>query len=666
MMKLGVCYYPEHWPMDRWAIDAKMMRSMGLEIVRIGEFAWAKMEPQEGQYDWHWLDEAIHILSQEGLKIFLCTPTATPPAWLVQAHEEILPVDDRGMRRRFGSRRHYCVNVPVYREATRQIVTAMLKRYGARSEVIGWQIDNELGCHNTVRCYCDDCAASFRTWLQKRYGSLEALNEAWGTVFWSQVYTDWKQIRPPSQMVTEPNASQVLDYWRFSSDSMIRYLELQTELIRSYAPGIPITTNLMGDSGGIDYYKLSQKIDFVSWDSYPTGYYETSTDLLYSSWETRPNPAFDLGDPYITGFFHAIMHGSKQKPFWVMEQQAGNINWGVYNPGIRPGSVRLWTWHAAAEGAEAVVFFRWRACLYAQEQFHSGLLHHDATPDVGAGDVEGMAGDLARMTARTQKTDPSPVALLYDYEDMWAMDLQPHRRGFSYSRLVFLWYRVFQRLGLGVDILPFHADLSPYRLVIAPTVYIGSSEKRDALEKYVGNGGHLLVGIRSGFKRVDNRVTDVLLPGLLRGLTGSTVTDWYALPPNVGYPFHSPLPGLEGLAEVWAEGLLPDPGVEALQVYSDGPFAGKASLTAHRYGVGVAYYYGQYPQLEPTMRLSVELIQRAGIKQPILDLPDGVIVKWNDQGLLFFNFNETAMEISVGATTLCLPGRALVEHPNFS
>lgn len=236
-MKFGVCYYPEHWPQTRWPEDAQMMRAMGLEIVRIAEFAWAKLEPTPGQYDWSWLDEAIDVLAKAELEIILGTPTVTPPAWLTRAHPEILRVDANGRARDHGTRRHTCPNSPTYRQFSRQIVRAMGERYGSDPRITGWQIDNEFGGGGTARCYCENCAKAFRDWLQARYGTLAALNNAWGTIFWSQTYTDWAQIRPPSDHIDKKNPSHVLDYYRFASDSFVSYQQEQVDILRGLAHG---------------------------------------------------------------------------------------------------------------------------------------------------------------------------------------------------------------------------------------------------------------------------------------------------------------------------------------------------------------------------------------------------------------------------------------------
>lgn len=650
-MQLGVCYYPEHWPEERWAQDARLMRQAGLTIVRIAEFAWAKMEPQPGVYDWGWLDRAIETLAAEGLKVVLGTPTATPPAWLVRAHPDVLPVDAQGRRRAFGSRRHYCSNAPIYRTLSEQIVRAMGQRYGQHPAVIAWQIDNEFGCHDTARCYCDHCAAAFRRWLQARYGTLAALNEAWGTVFWSQAYGDWEEIDPPHLTVTEANPSHVLDYERFSSDSVVAFQQLQLDVLRPLTPGRRLTTNFMGDFPDLNYHDLARSLDLATWDSYPTGFAEMNSAYAYPEWEQRPTYAYDVGDPYITGFCHAITHGTKRAPFWVMEQQCGHVNWATYNPGVRPAAVRLWTWHAALAGAEAVVYFRWRACRFAQEQHHSGLLNHDASPAIGLQAVHALREELPHLPSERKQ---AKIALLYSYEDLWAFQLQPHRKGFDYRRLCFAWWRALQRLGLEADLIPYDADLTGYEMILAPGAFLVSQQQAQALEQAVRAGATLVLGVRSGVKSSSNVVTDEPLPGVLRSLAGATVTAWHSLPPGVSMALSGTCLPEGNEAAVWAEALRPEPGTLALLRYRDGALAGAAALTEHALGAGRVLYLGWYPQFAQLEALLRQWANALGLMA--LDLPDGVLAAQRDGEWVVLNFNETARTLVLDGRTVELPG----------
>lgn len=662
-MKLGVCYYPEHWPVDRWPIDARLMREAGLSLVRIGEFAWAKMEPAEGLYQWEWLDRAIDVLANEGLQVVLCTPSATPPAWLIQANPEILPVDSQGQRKRFGSRRYYCSNNPDYRRYSARIVLDLAQRYGSHPAIVGWQIDNEFGCHDTARCYCPVCAAAFRRWLQARYASLDSLNQAWGSIFWSQFYSAWDQIEPPHLTVTTPNPSQVLDFYRFSSDSVIDFQKIQVDLLRQHTREQFITHNLMGNFPDLDYQNLARDLDFVSWDSYPTGYAEIQSESLYDPNETVPSFAYDLGDPYVTGFCHDLTRGLKRAPFWVMEQQCGNINWAIHNPGIRPGAVRLWTWHALASGAQTVVYFRWRACLFAQEQYHSGLLHHDASQAVGYREVVSMADEHSKMDQVAAAPNQAQVALLLDYNDLWAIQLQPHRKDFEYLRHLFVFYRSLTQLGIQTDIISPEADFKEYKLIISPTAFSSNEKLSDKINEFVNSGGFALLGVRSGFKTISNLVTDQPLPGAYRQIVGATVTDWHALPPGAGYQVQSSLPDLDGLAEFWAEALelfVSSPGdagssrdkksqnipAQAIARYATGPFAGKTALVEHQIGKGRAYYLGWYPTIKQSISLLTHLVDQLGIPR-LSPLPPGVIHIKRGQYTLVFNFSNQTHHLDI-------------------
>ncbi len=658
-MKLGVCYYPEHWPQERWPIDARLMREAGLSQVRIGEFAWTKMEPADGQFNWDWLDRAIETLAAEGLKVVLCTPTPTPPAWLVTAYPEVLPTDAQGRVRRFGSRRHVCANSPIYRRYSQRIATEMARRYGQHPAVMAWQIDNEFGCHQSTRCYCEHCARAFRVWLQKRYHNLEALNQAWGTEFWNQHYSAWEQIQPPNLTVTEANCSHMLDYYRFASDSFASFQQMQIDVLRQYAPGHPLTHNFMGTFAEINTYDFARPLDFVGWDSYPTGYREQISPELYRPDEQRPDDrlAFDVGDPYVTGFCHTLTYGFKQQPFWVMEQQPGQVNWATYNTLVRPGAVRLWTWHALACGAETVMYFRWRACLYAQEQYHAGLRRHDGSADMGYQEILEMRSERNLMEEVARQPLNAPVALLMDYESLWALELQPHRKEFSYLRHLFVYYRALQQAGIGVDIVPADADLSKYRLVIAGSAIIATPELAQKLTHYVEQGGTLLLGARTGFKTASNLVVDQPLPGVLRDLTGVTVTGWGGLPDGIEFLVDASMPGLDGVATFWMEALQPtSDATRVLARYTSGPYSGSAALTEKHAGAGRTLYLGMYPTIRQAKELVYWLAQQLDIRY-IPDLPTGLILTQRGPYTLALNFSDDPLSITIDGQEITAAAR---------
>lgn len=664
-MKLGVCYYPEHWPKERWAIDAKLMRQAGISLVRIAEFAWAIMEPREGEFAWDWLDQAIEVLAAEGHEVILGTPTASPPPWICRADPDILPVDAQGRRRRYGSRRHYCANSEHYRQHTVRIVSAMAKRYGSHPSVVGWQIDNEFGCHGTARCYCQNCAVAFRRWLESRYETIEKLNEAWGNIFWSQIYRDWGEIDPPNLTIYEANPSHVLDYYRFSSDTYVTYQGLQHTTLKSLiSEGQFITTNFMSRFTDLDYYDLANTLDVVTMSSYPTGHAESSPSL-YMPQATRPGLAYDAGDPYITGFGHTLMRGfNPKRPLWVMEQQCGNVNWSTYNTGVRPGTVRLWTWQALASGAEAVLYFRWRAGLYAQEQFHSGLLGHDAAPSVGYADLEAMKVERSLMSEIASYAPEAQVAILLDYDTLWALQNQRHHRDFDYMRLLFVYYRALQRLGIPVDVRSPDAELSDYRMIIVPAAFIATEQLATCLEAYAESGGTVLLGVRSGFKTSSNLVTDRTLPGHFRDLLGITIGEWHSLPPGVSYDLRSSVSGLDWKASVWAESLDPvssnpesrDPNLQILAQYTSGSFRSKGALVENKYGAGRAFYLGWYPNENQAVAILSYLAGQSEVTS-LATVPDGLVVSRRGPYLILLNFTEEPLAASVDGGSVLVGGR---------
>ncbi|MBI9043899.1 MAG: beta-galactosidase [Anaerolineaceae bacterium] len=654
-MKLGVCYYPEHWSQKHWETDAKQMHKAGISIVRIAEFAWAKIEPEEGKYNWDWLDQAVETLNAAGHQILLCTPTAAPPAWMITAHPDILPIDEKGRRRRFGSRRHYCPNNTKYHKYSKRIARAMAERYGNHPAVIGWQIDNEFGCY-FARCYCEICTTQFQHWLKTKYHTLEILNKSWGTVFWSQTYNNWSQIEPHNLTVAEPNPSHVLDYYRFSSDSWVNYQQLQIDTLRDFiSPQQFITHNIISGNTTIDYHNLSRNLDFISWDSYPTGYAETESQGVYSTDDVIPAYAHDIGDPLITGFFHSLTRGLKQAPFWIMEQQTGAINWSIYNTGVRPGALRLWTWQAAASGAEATIFFRWKASRFGLEQHHAGLRNHDGSPDTGYDDLLTIKSEHQQLVDFTTQPLQTDIGILLDYNTLWALEMQPHRKDFAYLKHLFVFYRACKALGLEPDIVSPQADLNCYKILLSPNTFLADHTLAQNLADFTTRGGTLMLGVRSGFKNTHNVVTEQPLPGVLRNLAGARIVKWHALPPEVTYPIESEIKNLQPDVTFWAEALEPAAGTRSLAYYSAAPFDGFAAITEKPHGNGKVIYCGIYPRLAQAVTLMRHLAESQAI--PILDIPDGLTVIRRDKKLLALNFTEDPIVFHAKSGENSVPAR---------
>ncbi len=503
---LGVCYYPEHWGSELLREDARRMRALGLRYVRIGEFSWSRIEPRPEVFAWSWMDEAIEELGRAGLRVVVGTPTATPPKWLLDRSPEILPIDREGRIRAFGSRRHYCFSSPAYQEETRRIVTCFAERYGDHPAVVGWQTDNEFGCHDTVRCYCARCQTAFQCWLAGKYTSVSALNAAWGTAFWSQEYGEFSEVPLPNLTVTEPHPAHVLDYFRFASDQVAAYNRMQVEILRARSPGRHVTHNFMGYFTDFDHFAVAKDLDHPSWDSYPLGFTEVGglADQLKLQYAHS-------GHPDVAAFNHDLYRGMGRGRFWVMEQQPGPVNWAPHNPSPAPGMVRLWTWEALAHGADVVSYFRWRQAPFAQEQMHTGLLRPDSSEDRGFREAGEVATELSRVAL--SEPEQAPVALVFDYEAAWVFGIQPHGRDFGYLDLVFAFYTSLRSLGLDVDIVSRAGPFDGYRLVAVPSLPILRSEDVEALCRA---GCPVVCGPRTGSKTPEFQIPDTLPPGSLQ------------------------------------------------------------------------------------------------------------------------------------------------------
>jgi beta-galactosidase len=562
-MQLGVCYYPEHWPESKWESDARRMAEMGVARVRIAEFAWSRMEPDPLRYQWGWLDTAIATLARHGLQIVVGTPTASPPKWLVDSHPEILPVARDGRVLQFGSRRHYDISSPVYREHCARIVEAMVRRYGQHPAVVAWQTDNEFGCHNTLPSYTKAALQRFRRWLAERYEGIDALNRAWGNVFWSMEYRSFDEIELPVMTPSDANPAHVLDYRRFQSDEVASFHALQADLIREHAPGRDVLHNFMGFYAAFDHYAFAQRgLDVAAWDSYPV----PRTEVIALP-EADKHRWARTGHPDVSAFSHDLYRGVGNGRMWVMEQQAGPVNWAPFNPVPQAGIVRLWTWEAFAHGAELVSYFRWRQCPYAQEQMHSGLNTPDDRLSPGGREAARVGEELRQLSIANDRLRSvrSPAALLFDYEADWVIETQRHGADFDYQQHVFEWYGALRELGLDIDIVSAHADLSGYRLVVAPTLPILPERLVEQIER---GDSHWVFGPRTGSKTEAFAIPADLPPGALQRMLPARVIEVESLRPSLRPSVR--FEHVEGSALRWREHVEPGIETEVLARFDDG------------------------------------------------------------------------------------------------
>lgn len=626
---LGACYYPEHWPEERWADDARRMADLGLAWVRVGEFSWSRLEPKQGLLRWDWLDRILALLGDAGLKVVLGTPTATPPAWIVRAHPSILPVGDDGRVRRFGSRRHYCFSNQPYREECRRMVALMGERYGRHEAVGAWQIDNEYGCHDTVACCCPRCEEGFRLWLEERYGEVEALNEAWGTVFWSQEYQEFAEVGLPVGTVTEAHPAHRMDAWRFANETVRGFHRVQVLALRQAGAFQPVTHNFMGFFTELDAFELGRDLDFASWDSYPLGFTDQMMD------ETGPgglprlgrdsmSPGEDwlrTGHPDVAAFHHDLYRGVRPR-WWVMEQQPGPVNWAPFNPAPRPGMIRLWTWEALAHGAEVVSYFRWRQAPFAQEQFHAGLNRPDGEPSAAFSEVAQVAREL-REVGDLSASGKAPVALVFDYESDRVFRIQPQGRTAAWLDLAWRFYKAVRGLGFDVDMVPPGASLEGYRLVVAPSLALVTPAALRVLEQ---STARVVLGPRSGSRESTFRTPEGLPPGALRSLLPLRVVEVESLRPGSGAEVA--WRGRSFPVDTWVEGVETELEPEAF--FGDGRGAAFRS--------GRFSYLAFWPSPEFLASWLEEEAREAGLE--VTSLPPGLRLR--RRGPLTFAFNSAA------------------------
>mgnify|MGYP006159937101 FL=1 len=529
---LGVCYYPEHWSEDHWPRDAQRMYDLGLRFVRIGEFAWGRIEKAEGLFDWAWMDRAIDVLGAAGLKVVLGTPTATPPKWLCEKYPDILPVDiHTGQVRGFGSRRHYDFSSETYLVQAERITAAMAQRYGSHPHVAGWQTDNELCCHDTTMSASPAALEKFRAYCAQRYGTIAALNAAWGNVFWSMEYDHFDQIDPPFFTVCETNPAHRLAYRRFASEQVVRFHDVMISAIRRHAaPHQWVTHNIIPPATtGVDNAALTRELDFVSYDNYPLGF---SDQLMAKASADEWKPFMRTGHPDLAALNFDSVRGLSKGAWWVMEQQPGPVNWAPHNPRPAPGMVRHWTLQAFAHGAACVAYFRWRQVPFAQEQMHAGLRRPDDMPAAAWAEVEQAAADMQLLGDLSVVAAKSPVAIIIDPVSGWVDDIERQGAGYRYDAVVFQYYRALRGLGVDVDFVSAgDAQLAGYRLVVVPTMAVVDDAAFDALQ---ASDGILLFGPRAGAKTDEFSISDGLPPGRLRELVPVKVTSVETLRADCG------------------------------------------------------------------------------------------------------------------------------------
>jgi len=613
---LGTAWYPEQWPESRWDADLQLMQNAGIHFVRIAEFAWSTMEPQEGQYNFDWLEKAVSMAQKHGIFVVMGTPTAAPPAWLTSKYPETLRMEPDGQLVKHGNRQHFDFTNARYREFCRQIATEMAKRFGHNPNVIGWQIDNEYATYS----YDPETQRQFQQWLKKKYGTLDSLNQHWTTAYWSQTYDTWEEIPIP---VGYNNPGLMLEWKRFVSDTYRSYQKVQIDAIHQYAdPRQWITHNFMGWFDGFDHYTVSADLDMASWDNY------VGSGHL---------------DPAGQGMTHDLTRGFKRKNFWVMETQPGNVNWHAINNVLDKGEVREMAWGDIGHGADAVGYWQWRSALGGQEQYHGTLVGPDGTPMPLYPEVVQIGADFAKVGDVLRGTSPvAQVAFLYSYDSRWAIDWQKHTKEYDQLANFKSYYRPLRELVDTIDIVNPSAPLDGYKLVVAPNLNLLPEPVAKNLLAFVQAGGHLVLGPRSGMKDEYNALLPERQPGPLAPALGAHVEQYYALDEPV------PVAGDFGSAEskIWAELLKSDaPDAKTLETYgkSNGWLDGQPAVITHNYGKGTITYVAAWLPDNAMNSLAKWMVDSSGVKSAFTNVPAGVEVcrRVGKAGDVFIVINHT-------------------------
>ncbi|MEO3747642.1 beta-galactosidase [Plantactinospora sp. B5E13] len=598
----GGDYNPEQWSPEVWAEDTKLMVEAGVNLVSVGIFSWSAVEPRPGRYDFDWFDRVLDNLAEAGIGASLATMTASPPPWLSRLHPEILPTRADGTRLWPGSRQHYCPSSPVYRRYAGRLVERIAARYATHPALRIWHIGNEYGCH-VRQCYCDVSAADFRRWLRDRYGSLDALNAAWSTTFWSQRYGDWAEILPPRTSPTFGNPTQRLDFERFSDDAILHCYLAERDIVRRHSPDVPVTTNFIGlVHKPIDSYRWAAEQDVVSLDSYPEPF------------DPRAHVAAAFG-------YDLVRSARGGQPWLLMEQAPGAVNWRERNAPKPPGLMRLWSWQAVAQGADAVLFFQWRQSAGGAERFHSAMVPHGGPQTRTHREVRALGRELADLGELVGTRVRAQVALLHDWDNWRAVEGAAHPGVLDLLGTAQAHYEPLFDAHVTCDVVPPTADLSAYRMVVVPNLYLMPASVGARLRAYVEAGGTLVVSFFSGIVDECDRVHLGGYPAPLREVLGLRVEEFWPLPVDGAVGLD--LDGERRTGSVWSEWIEPE-GARVVATFADGELTGRPAVTRHEYGRGVAWYLGTRPEPDAMRRLLDLARADAGVTPVLPDLPEGV------------------------------------------
>lgn len=640
----GGDYNPDQWDEATIDEDMRLFKKAGINLVTLPVFSWAKLEPEEGVYDFAWLDKLMDKFLANDIKVCLATPTTAQPAWLSKKYPEVLPVDKQGRKRTHGMRVYFCVNSPKYRERAAAIAEQLAKRYAHYPNLVLWHVANEYGTY----CYCPTCEAKFRTWLQKKYGSVENLNEKWHTCFWGRTLTDFDEVYLPTELNDDNrfNPAVNLDYMRFMTDSTIECFENEASILRKYTPNVTIQTNISGHIEKLDQFKMTKHMDIAAWDHYPA-------------------PG---ADPAFVSYKLDLMRGLKDGESFMMQEQSPNQqNWQPYSKLKRPGEVRMLSYQAMAHGADTCLYFQLRQSIAGEEMYHGAVISHAGHENTR------MFRECAQIGHELEKIGdaflggrtPAETALLFDWDNWWILEFASKRcllnDDINYLKKTSKFYKALFEKNIPTDIISVETDFAKYKVIYAPFLYMMKPGMKEKIERFVADGGAFVTTTLAGLVDENNRAVFGEYPGALRDLLGIWVEETDALRKEernrivMEDPAFFGEAGAAEYASMYQCDIIHSRGAKVLGVYGDDFYAGVPCFTVNTYGKGKAYYIGTEPDAAFLAALTAKLSEDNDITAPyVADAGVELTKRVNDKNEIVFvlNHNKEAAEVDFGADVL--------------
>jgi beta-galactosidase len=653
LISTGVYYYPEHWNPSQWERDIKNIADMGFEYTHYAEFAWAQLEPQEGKYDFAWLDRAVELAAKYKIKVIMCTSTCTPPVWLVRQHPDILEKEENGTSMDHGSRQHASFSNNYYRQYSLKMIGELAKHYAKNKTIIGWQVDNEP---RAFYDYGADAQQRFRDWLKQKYKTIDALNISWGTSFWSELYSDFSQINIPMRSQWGMNYNQVLDHNRFVADETATFLDDQARTIRkNVSPEQWITSNYIPNITE-GYIGKSHELDFITYTKY----------MVFGQYKGVGQKGYRLGAPENISLPNDFFRPLSKGVYGVMELQPGQVNWGSIDAQPAPGAVRMWLWHVFAGGSKLACTYRFRSPLTGYEQYHYGIMSYDGvTPTPGGLEFKQFINEIKELRKHYDPSAKIPVdyaarktAILYNHENVWGMEQNKQTTEWNSLGHINKYYLPLKSFGAQVDFIKDSMDFSKYPVIIAPAYQQIDKALIDKLTSYVKNGGNLVMTCRTGHKDREMHLWEAKFAEPIYDLIGSEIEFYDLLMPHA--PDTIKMGDNKYGWTSWGEIMKPKPGTDIWATYQGDFYAGKPAVLYHKLGKGTVTYVG-VDSKNGDLELAVlkKLYKKLSI--PVMDYPTGVMVEYRDGFGVAVNYSDKNYDMPLPANSEILIGKKVIK-----